>query len=139
MFQIRIAPLSREMLEHAVYGAPERQAMISIMDHKRDCRERYPSERVLRLCFDDAEEEGFWQNLMTSEQAETIRDFVLRYQDEIDLMIVHCTEGVSRSAAVAAAILAGCGYDDGYIWNDARYRPNRLVYRLVLDAFLNMR
>ncbi|HWQ58376.1 MAG TPA: hypothetical protein VN540_05080 [Clostridia bacterium] len=135
MFRIRISPLTREMLSYAQYGAPERQALISIMDHKRDCTERYPAARVLRLCFDDATDTSFWTNLMTQEQADAIRDFVLRYVNEIDLLIVHCTGGVSRSAAVAAAVLAGLGESDARIWNDENYRPNPLVYRMVLRAF----
>ncbi len=135
MFSIRISPLTKEMLEYAVYGPPDRQALISIMDHKRDCKERYPAERVLRLCFDDAVDTSFWQNLITAEQARGIRDFVLRHQNDIDVLIVHCTEGVSRSAAVAAGILTGLGYDDGDIWHDRRYRPNPLVYRTVRAAF----
>lgn len=135
MFRITISPLTHELLDLAEAGMPTRAAMISIMDHKRDAREPYPAARVLRLCFDDAVETSFWQNLMTPEQAGMIRDFVLTHQDEIDLLIVHCTEGVSRSAAVAAGILEGLGEDAAWIWRDARYRPNRLVYRLVTDAF----
>ena len=135
MFRIRISPLTHEMLAYAQYGAPERQALISIMDHKRDCLERYPAARVLRLCFDDAADTSFWTNLMTREQAQAIRDFVLCHMDEIDQLIVHCTGGVSRSAAVAAAVLSGLGESDAWIWRDERYRPNPLVYELVLWAF----
>lgn len=135
MFRIRISPLTRELLRCASDGMPDRQALISIMDHKRDCRERYPASRVLRLCFDDAVDTLFWQNLMTREQAEAICDFVLRQQHEIDLLTVHCTEGVSRSAAVAAGILAGFGCDDQWIWQDQKYRPNPYVYALVTEAF----
>ena len=36
MFQIRISPLTKEMLDYARFGAPERTALISIMDHKKD-------------------------------------------------------------------------------------------------------
>lgn len=135
MFSVRISPLTRETLEYAVYGAPERQAVISIMDHARDCVSRYPAPRVLRLCFQDAE--GAWgkQNLITAEQARAVRGFVLRYKREIDVLIVQCTEGVSRSAAVAAAVLAGLGESDAPIWRDPRYRPNPLVYRVVRAAF----
>lgn len=135
MFSIRISPLTPEMLAYAERGAPERQALISIMDHKWDATERYPAKRVLRLCFDDALDTSFYQNLISTEQAEAIRDFVLRYADEIDVLIVHCTGGVSRSSAVAAGIVAGLGEDDGCFWNCARYRPNPRVYEWVRAAF----
>lgn len=136
MFHIEISPLTRELLALADSGAPEHVAMISIMDHQRDARVPYPSARVLRLCFDDATESSFWQNLMTAGQATMIRDFILQHMDEIELLIVHCTEGVSRSAAVAAGILDGLGENASWIWSDPHYRPNQLVYSLVLNAFV---
>lgn len=135
MVDIHISGLTSELLEYARTGMPEHVAMISIMDHKRDCVNRYPTPRVIRLCFDDAVETSFWQNLITSEQAVAIRDFVLFYMDSVELLIVHCTEGVSRSSAVAAAILDGLNMDSGWIWNSVIYRPNPLVYKLVLNAF----
>lgn len=116
-------------------GAPNRTALISIMDHKRDCRERFPSARVLRLCFDDAEDTGFWQNLMTEEQADAVCAFVLRYGREIDKLIIHCTEGVSRSPAIAAGILGGLRQDEAQIWSNPAYQPNQYVYMLVREAF----
>ncbi|MDD4312104.1 MAG: hypothetical protein PHW41_06445 [Eubacteriales bacterium] len=117
-------------------GAPERTALISIMDHKRDCVERYPAQRVIRLCFDDADDRSFWQNLMTEEQADAICWFVLRYAREIDTLLIHCTAGASRSPAVAAGILAGLRQDEGIIRNNPNYHPNPLVYRLVYEAFV---
>lgn len=137
MFQIRVSPLTQEMLEMAERGAPPRQALISIMDHNRDCSARYPAPRVLRLCFDDAEGADRRQVLISAEQAEAICAFVLRCRGEIDLLTVHCTQGASRSAAVAAAVLRGLGEDDRLIWDDPRYCPNRLVYSVVCAAFEN--
>ena len=137
MFSIRISPLTDEMLDYAEQGAPQRQALISIMDHQWDVPERYPAPRVLRLCFDDAEGADRRQVLISAEQAEAICAFVLGYRAEIDLLIVHCTQGASRSAAVAAAVLHGFGEDDRTIWEDPRYCPNRLVYSVVCAAFEN--
>ena len=135
MFQIQISRLTPELLHMAADGAPEKTALISIMDHKRDCMQRYPALRVLRLCFDDAAEAGFWQNLMTPEQADAICAFVLQHARQIDRLIIHCTEGVSRSPAVAAGILAGLRQDEGQIRFNPAYQPNPLVYRLVREAF----
>ena len=135
MFQIQLSRLTPALLKMAETGANKRTALISIMDHKRDCTNRYPSARVLRLCFDDAEDTTFWQNLMTSEQADAICAFVLQYGREIDTLIIHCTEGVSRSPAVAAGILGGLRQDEAQIWSNPKYHPNQLVYRLVREAF----
>ena len=135
MFYTVISPLTNEMLEFAKAGAPEGAALISIMNQQNDCAERYPAPRVLRLCFDDATEESWWQNLMTQEQADAIFAFVMRHGPVIDDLIVHCSAGVSRSPAVAAGILAGLGQDDSAIWNSSEYQPNPYVYRLVREAF----
>lgn len=135
MFHIRIFPLTQGMLSLARSGPPEGTALISIMDHKRDCAERYPAPRVLRLCFDDAEYEGFWQNLMTNEQADSICAFVLKHGRSIHTLIIHCTEGVSRSPAVAAGILGGLRQPEDEIWKNPAYHPNQYVYRLVREAF----
>lgn len=135
MFYTVISPLTNEMLEFAKTGAPEGAALISIMNQQSDCAERYPAPRVLRLCFDDATEESWLQNLMTQEQADAIFAFVMRYGPEIDDLIVHCSAGVSRSPAVAAGILAGLGQDDSAIWNSSEYQPNPYVCRLVREAF----
>lgn len=135
MLDISISPLTRELLAFAAQGMPAGMAMVSIMDHARDCALRYPTARVLRLCFDDATDRSFWQNLMTMEQARAIRDFVLGLGAEVELLIVHCTEGVSRSSAVAAAVAEALGGDASWIWRDPQYRPNPLVYALVKAAF----
>ncbi len=135
MLDISISPLTRELLAFAAQGMPAGMAMVSIMDHARDCALRYPTARVLRLCFDDATDRSFWQNLMTMEQARAIRDFVLGLKEDVELLIVHCTEGVSRSAAVAAAVAEGLGGDASWIWHDPQYHPNPYVYALVKAAF----
>lgn len=135
MFSIRISSLTPEMLFYAEHGAPERQALISIMDHQWDALEQYPAPRVLRLCFEDAVDSTFYQKLITMEQAMAIRDFVLQYQQEIDLLIIHCTAGSSRSPAVAAGIVAGLGKNDRCFWDCERYHLNPRVYEWVRAAF----
>lgn len=54
---------------------------------------------------------------------------------EAQRVIVHCTAGKSRSAAVAAALMKSIEGDDSPIFNNPRYRPNMRVYRMVLEAW----
>jgi hypothetical protein len=54
-------------------------------------------------------------------------------------VVVHCTAGKSRSAAVAAALMKSIEGDDSPIFNDPRYRPNMRVYRMVLEAWHDKR
>ncbi len=50
-------------------------------------------------------------------------------------VVVHCTAGKSRSAAVAAALMKSIEGDDSPIFNNPRYKPNMRVYRMVLNAW----
>lgn len=49
--------------------------------------------------------------------------------DGIELLIVHCAAGISRSAGVGCAIDEYLGLDHDF-WRDKYYHPNRLVYKL---------
>lgn len=63
-----------------------------------------------------------------------IKDFVENLR-EIHTLYVCCDAGESRSAAVAAVIARYLGMDEWAIWDNPRYHPNGLVYRLGCQAF----
>ena len=69
--------------------------------------------------------------MFTDEHAEVIAAFVREYED-VGRILVHCDAGVSRSAAVAAAIAKHYTGDDFWFFNQKS--PNRRVYRAVLYA-----
>jgi predicted protein tyrosine phosphatase len=56
----------------------------------------------------------------------------------IDLIIVQCNAGISRSAGVAAALSLIINGDDSWVFDDKRYLPNRLVYRTILQVYDNL-
>lgn len=72
---------------------------------------------------------------MTDEDAVKIKDFVLKWKDEVDTIWVHCDAGISRSAGVAAGIIEALGEDNSYIFDSKVYFPNLLCYRKTLNAF----
>jgi predicted protein tyrosine phosphatase len=72
-------------------------------------------------------------DLMSDEDAKKIVAFVKKYKDK--RILVHCDAGISRSSAVAAAILKHYTGDDSMIFDSRWYNPNRWVYRKVLEAF----
>lgn len=72
---------------------------------------------------------------MTDDDALKIKEFVLKWKDKVDTIIVHCDAGVSRSAGVAAGILDGLDQDSSQIFDNNRYLPNSLCYRKTLNAF----
>lgn len=109
--------------------------------------EPYISEKnnvidILRLSFLDADcpnDKDVYgriakeDELMSDEQANQIVDFVEKYSDY--LIIVHCDAGISRSSAIAAAILKHYTGDDSDIFNSRWYAPNMWCYYKVLKAF----
>ena len=70
---------------------------------------------------------------MTPAHADQIRDFVRKHEHDVDLIVVHCHSGVSRSPAVAAAVSDALHLDARAFWQ--LYTPNRYVYHTVADAF----
>lgn len=92
----------------------------------------------LRLMFDDIDESKIGQTLFTIEKADKIWDFTESLQNNIDILWVHCTFGVSRSAAVAKAIAEqyNLPYPDKYsIYNKRVYRVLRqsMQHRIYPD------
>lgn len=72
-------------------------------------------------------------------QAEQILDFYFGMRDRAEVMLVHCEAGVSRSPGVAAALtVVQDGPRTDHVWF-ARYCPNILVYRRILETFYHDR
>jgi protein-tyrosine phosphatase len=63
---------------------------------------------------------------------------VLEHRAEIERIIVHCDAGVSRSAAVGAALARAFSGDDAEFFA-GRYRPNVRVYRTLLETAPTLR
>lgn len=65
----------------------------------------------------------------TIENFDGLKEFLDNLPD-IDVLVIHCGAGISRSSAVAAAIdeYFGIGYD---VWSRKEYFPNLHVYKLA--------
>jgi len=90
-------------------------------------------EALLTVRFDDIEFERPGKKQIDAEQANEIVRFVDEFWNEVDLLMVHCTAGISRSTAVAKAI------SDKYQpeWSgifDQLYQPNTIVHNVVRKA-----
>lgn len=57
--------------------------------------------------------------------------------DRTDWFCVNCAAGVSRSAAVCAAIMRILCNDDMPVFTNSHFCPNMTVYREVLNAWIN--
>lgn len=74
-------------------------------------------------------------DIISDKDAENIVNFVNKYKDKIDTIIVHCKAGISRSSGVCAAIMKYLTDDDDPIFSNPRFHPNMRCYRTVLNKF----
>ena len=96
-------------------------------------------KKVLRLAFHDADpnnphnpHHATEDQLFNEKRANLILDF-LNEINEVDMLVVHCEAGVSRSPAIAA-VLAKVLYGDDSQFFKAPFTPNMHVYRVMLDV-----
>ena len=109
-------------------------AHIEIKSDRKATSEFYGGlfSRKLTLSFSDSQNET-GPKAFKPEQADRIAEFVQSLDPSIDTIIISCTMGQSRSAGIAAALLVYFGGDDSQIWNNPKYSPNQLCYRLLLE------
>lgn len=121
--------MSREKVQTFSYH--DRWGLISINDPCNDmpdiqCKNL---ESYIKLTFQDVDnEENGW--IMDEDDARKIKEYVEK-QEHLSLIVIHCYAGVSRSAAVAAALSKHYNGDDSMFFK--RFIPNALVYRLMLN------
>jgi predicted protein tyrosine phosphatase len=99
---------------------------------------------VLRLEFDDLEREvpllgwsGRPLQLFDGPMASDVFRFVGEHP-EAETIVTHCDAGVSRSAAVAAALAKTLFGGDDSVWWTTKV-PNRLVYRVMVNEHVNLK
>ena len=103
---------------------PGRDAVIPKLHH---CKE------ILRLHFHDIQNVSKDYTCFDSSMAKKIIDFVNLNANRVELIVVHCYAGVSRSVAVASALAKIINHKDDNIFS--RGVPNMMVYSTILDAY----
>ncbi len=73
--------------------------------------------------------------LFTDKDAKNILDFVETCKKGIDLIVVHCEAGISRSAGVAGALSLIYNRTDKEFF-EGYFSPNMLVYWKILNAYM---
>ncbi|MBQ6611564.1 MAG: hypothetical protein IJH70_14140 [Oscillospiraceae bacterium] len=134
---MRIAVCSQAEALRLAEEVTEKTAIISITS-KGDENVAFPKNpnilAVLHLKFNDLiveyDEEGipYGRELPQQEDLVGLKEFVTGLSCE--QLIVHCWEGVSRSAAVAKAVYEFLG-NKGILSSPQGLSPNPLVYKLV--------
>ncbi|MHB8833318.1 MAG: hypothetical protein ACYC9V_09105 [Desulfobacteria bacterium] len=112
-----------------VYGL----GMISITGtDRRRARLRKGWRDILRLVFDDIEAPVADYVLFDDRMADRIIDWLYRVDDRVEEIIVHCSAGISRSAAVARFVAERYGIEEF----DFDYRSYNLhVYDLLTRRY----
>jgi predicted protein tyrosine phosphatase len=86
---------------------------------------------LLRLVFADTADPNRSDSFTASHAAELL-DFVEAVWDRIEVLLIHCEAGMSRSPGVAAA-LSRIYYGDDGPWGEYDF-PNGLVYQRLVDG-----
>ncbi len=71
----------------------------------------------------------------TEANASKILHFVVKYENAVDTILVHCEAGISRSSGIAGALSLIYNGDDQHFFS--MYLPNILVYRTILEVYEN--
>lgn len=131
--------LGREEIRNFTAEIPS--IIISVTDPETADAEISQSEfliAALRLKFHDVgkpKQFDFEENSefpISKKQAEQIIKFVETYIGEIEMIVCQCEQGVSRSAAIAAALSNFLQNEDEYFVKN--YWMNRYVYDVLTDA-----
>lgn len=132
----KIVVLSRSLAKEFQYD--KQWACISIADAHLD--QEHPAismknrKGLLTLRFDDIEFVRPGKKQIDSKQAEQIFDFVQEMWDDVELLMIHCNAGISRSSAIAKVISEFRQPDVTHIF-DQLYQPNPIVQEVVRDRY----
>lgn len=90
---------------------------------------------IFSMHFEDIDYEITGYKEPRKEDFEGLKEFIDKYECEVEEIIVHCHAGISRSSACGAAICDYLKVDSNFIWKSGKYIPNRLVYKLAKEEF----
>lgn len=134
---MKITVMSRlKAIEHSIKSGINKCVIISINSLENDSTYFYFNDKIidiLPLYFNDIERDYGESLAPRPKDLAGLKDFIDKYKQEVEEIIVHCAAGISRSSAVAAAI---CQYldldEENIIWANHQYIPNKLVYKLTI-------
>lgn len=136
VIEIRSKSKAKEFISDVPWAA------ISIASYENDWPKLNGAKRLglLQLWFADVEFEsaGDEYPLFKPEHAQKIYEFVAEMKEKgVELLLVHCEAGISRSPAI------GCAIDQTFCGGEAKkyftkYSPNRLVYKIMIQEGIRL-
>ena len=93
---------------------------------------------ILRLDFVDLEAEKSSEYCMQDSDGKKVVKFVQKWLNkDIDMLIIHCNAGVSRSPGVMKGILKALLNDDSLITKNRNKKPNKTCFEVTYKAFMD--
>ena len=128
---MRFIILSKENARKFI--SPHRYAVIGIVCND-DCHPLIQEGYVdrLELKFYDIDFNTPIFPSMNSNDAIEILEFVEKNKNKVDMFVIHCNAGISRSSGTAAALSLIYNDDDSWVFSNPKYMPNMMVYRTIL-------
>ena len=105
-----------ERPEATIADSPNRRAVLRLKFHDKGSRHQISREKLV----------------MSQEDAQAILAFVQEHLDKVKLIVCQCEAGISRSAAIAAALSRILQEEDHFFF--ANYAPNDWIYQTLLEA-----
>lgn len=134
----KIEILSREECLNYISNKLETDCVvISINDtgFTTNFKENIRIRDILSLTFDDITLDIDGCTLFNKSISKEIKSFIDSYKQTVTQFIIHCTAGISRSAAVGFVISKYLNGDDTYLFETGRYIPNKLIYETMSNTF----
>lgn len=89
---------------------------------------------VLTLLFDDIVTEVYGAVMFNDDMADKIIEFIERYKNSVDTLLIHCYAGQSRSRAVGDFAVEILGGDNSKYFEEGT--PNQYIYDVLETAWL---
>ncbi len=133
--EVRSKSKAREFISDVPWAA------ISIASYDGDWPKLNAAKRMglLQLWFADLEfERGDPEIMFQHSHAKQIYKFIAEMQEkEVELLLIHCEAGISRSPAIAAAVA------QAFLGENAtpyfkKYNPNQLVYKKMVQEGIGL-
>ena len=122
--------LSVSALSWGVIDIAEDEAALIVLTERTNPFLESTGIRKLVVDFQDVEDLKA-EGAFTAARADRIIDFIEALPATVTDLYICCSEGVSRSAGCAAALLLMSGRSDRDVWRNPFYRPNGLVFSLL--------
>ena len=134
---MKIIALSRSEAKQFVYERPWVAISIDSFEGEHPKINAVQRVALLQLSYGDIDHDMGPNHgkLFDKDDANKVWDFLEQYWDKIELVMVHCMAGVSRSAATAAAIDQCMNGGNGNDFYGGRYHPNNHVLRTLRDTY----